>query len=101
MTNIDNIYSVILLNGTDNIAPLTINSDNTFSYTWSNLAVGNYSLTLNAANEKGNSYPADYDAMKFTIDKAGSNVSIPHFENYNYDYYPICPHLYMNMQTQL
>ena len=51
----------------------TYNSNHIYTYTWNNLAVGEYSITVNESNENNNKYIASYEPVHFTVYKKAIN----------------------------
>ena len=66
-------YNVILKNNNQTIKTFTYNSDHKYTYTWNNLAVGEYSITVNESNENNNKYIASYEPVHFTVYKKAIN----------------------------
>ncbi|MBR3140559.1 MAG: hypothetical protein IKF11_06810, partial [Methanobrevibacter sp.] len=66
-------YNVILKNNNQTIKTFTYNSNHRYTYTWNNLAVGEYSITVNESNENNNKYIASYEPVHFTVYKKAIN----------------------------
>ena len=62
-------YNVILKNNNQTIKTFTYNSNHIYTYTWNNLAVGEYSITVNESNENNNKYITSYEPVHFTVYK--------------------------------
>ena len=74
-TNFDG-YSVVFYNNGEVITELAYDESNIYQYQWNNLAAGNYSITVNAKNDKGNIYNASYNPIEFEVYKYNSTVTI-------------------------
>ena len=66
-------YNVILKNNNQTIKTFEYSSNHKYTYTWNNLAVGEYSITVNESNENNNKYIASYEPVHFTVYKKAIN----------------------------
>ena len=66
-------YNVILKNNNQTIKTFEYNSNHRYTYTWNNLAVGEYSITVNESNENNNKYITSYEPVHFTVYKKAIN----------------------------
>ena len=66
-------YNVILKNNNQTIKTFEYSSNHKYTYTWNNLTVGEYSITVNESNENNNKYIASYEPVHFTVYKKAIN----------------------------
>ena len=66
-------YNVILKNNNQTIKTFEYSSNHKYTYTWNNLAIGEYSITVNESNENNNKYIASYEPVHFTVYKKAIN----------------------------
>ena len=66
-------YNVILKNNNQTIKTFEYSSNHKYTYTWNNLAVGEYSITVNESNENNNKYITSYEPLHFTVYKKAIN----------------------------
>ena len=60
-------YNITLYNNDQIIKTFQYDGVYDYNYTWDKLAVGNYSITVGEANEKGNEYTGSYEPMNFKV----------------------------------
>ena len=62
-------YNVTLYNNNQIIKTFKFEGVYYYNYTWDKLAAGNYSITVDEINTKGNKYIASYEPMNFSVSK--------------------------------
>ena len=78
-------YNVTLYNNNELIKTFEYNNTYNYTYTMDNLAAGEYTITVGYTNNNKNKYIANYEAMKFTVTKYTSSVSIEPINNVTYN----------------
>ena len=82
-TNRQGIFNVSLFNNTYFIANVTTNADKKYSYSWTKMAVGNYTIVL-GNNDGSNEFDFIYLNKSFSIYKANSSMIIQPINNITY-----------------
>ena len=82
-TNRQGIFNVSLFNNTYFIANVTTNVDKKYSYSWTKMAVGNYTIVL-GNNDGSNEFDFIYLNKSFSIYKANSSIIIQPINNITY-----------------